>query len=273
MKHQIDPVFIAHVADVLGETHKGLSGSEITKKCRAYALRYDVQIPYPTTVSDAPNKRTALRENLQAFSGNEQFQIIKELCEDPDTSLEQDERVRKLKIQLITKYAGFRPEGEASDLNETLVEETQHWLKGEAWFNIHITVPKGSEERLTMATYSYLVQLVEAILNSKTRLFRFVFSCHVRLEQDFTSGALFLRMNAVEARRLLGKNPQEAVDTVERRLRSGPFEEDGGERPKIEQGAHELIPTASHDRRGTPFVLVAVAERAQGLQIKGIREP
>lgn len=130
MTDKIDPVFVSHAADVLGDTRRGLTGSEIAKKLRAYALRYEVNIPYPSTPNDAPNKRTMLNENLTAFSGWQQYEIIKDLCEDSrfSTFLGNDfEAVRELKLMLVTRYPQFRG-SDVTGINEALVEETRHWL-------------------------------------------------------------------------------------------------------------------------------------------------
>lgn len=79
----IPATFINYSADILGSTTQGLSGSKIAEFCAAYAIDFNVTIPYseyPFPVELA-NKRTALRENLKAFSPEQQFRVIKELCE------------------------------------------------------------------------------------------------------------------------------------------------------------------------------------------------
>lgn len=79
----IPATFINFAADTLGSTAQGLSGSKIAEFCSAYAIDFNVIIPFPEYPfpTELPNKRTALRENLKAFSPEQQFQVIKELCE------------------------------------------------------------------------------------------------------------------------------------------------------------------------------------------------
>jgi len=120
--------FINFAAEILGDTNTGLSGSQIAQYCSAYAIDFDVEIPYPEYPfpKQLPNKRTALRENLKAFSPYQQFKIIKELCE-----LEQfkhNTKVRDLKIKLITRYGHLSDGNNTDEINEPLIEETKHWL-------------------------------------------------------------------------------------------------------------------------------------------------
>ena len=77
--------FITYASDVLGETNTGLSGSKIAEYSTAYAVKFDVNIPYNNYPfpDSAPNKRTALRKNIMAFNDEQQFFIIKELCDLP----------------------------------------------------------------------------------------------------------------------------------------------------------------------------------------------
>jgi len=121
-------IFINFAAEVLGDTNTGLSGSQIAKYCSAYAIDFDIEIPYPEYPfpKRLPNKRTALRENLKAFSPDQQFKIIKELCE-----LEQfknNTKVKDLKIKLITRYGHLSGSNNTEEINEPLIEETKHWL-------------------------------------------------------------------------------------------------------------------------------------------------
>jgi hypothetical protein len=89
---RLPPTFIAHAADVLGATTGGLSGSQIVSLMRAYAMEYGVEIPYGVSMVGAPNKRTALLENLLEFGAVQQHRIIRELCD---------------------RVGGFRPESTA----------------------------------------------------------------------------------------------------------------------------------------------------------------
>lgn len=125
----IPATFINLAADILGSTAQGLSGSKIAEFCSAYAIDFDVTIPYSEYPfpSELPNKRTALRENLKAFSSEQQFKIIKELCE-----LEQfkdNNDAKDLKIKLVTRYGKLNSGDSSKEINEALIQETQHWLQ------------------------------------------------------------------------------------------------------------------------------------------------
>jgi hypothetical protein len=125
--HSIPSAFITHVANVLGETQGGLSGSEIVRYFTDYAVDFNVDIPHAQYPFDAPNKRTALKENLSGFSPQHQYKIIKELCD-----LERfkgNQNVKDLKIKLVSRYAHFSESDDESDINESLIEETRHWLQ------------------------------------------------------------------------------------------------------------------------------------------------
>lgn len=120
---KLDNTFIAYASDVLAETNSGLSGTKIVEYCNAYAIDYNKIIPYNSYPFDAPNKRTALRENLNAFEAAEQFRIIKELCELP--GLSRLEKVNELRLKLFTRYGNLATE----KISETeLVQKTKHWL-------------------------------------------------------------------------------------------------------------------------------------------------
>lgn len=120
--------FINYAADILGETQTGLSGSKIAEYCSAYAIDYDVQIPYSEYPfpQNVPNKRTALRKNLLAFTPEQQFKIIKELCE--LEQFKENRNVKDLKIKLISRYGRLATDERTEKINEPLIEETKHWL-------------------------------------------------------------------------------------------------------------------------------------------------
>lgn len=124
----IPNIFIQNVSEVLGNTSDGLTTSQIVTLCSAYAIDFNVDIPYTSLPlpqdGSVPNKRTALRKNLERFTPEQQFKIIKELCE-----LEQfagNTKVKDLKLKLITRYGHLNADSDV--INEILIDETKHWL-------------------------------------------------------------------------------------------------------------------------------------------------
>ena len=101
-EEKIPATFIQYAADILADTNSGLSGSNIVRATAAYAVEYDVGIPHASYPFDAPNKRTALFENLMAFSGPQQYRIIKELCDHPSFPLGPNQKRKELKIRVVT---------------------------------------------------------------------------------------------------------------------------------------------------------------------------
>jgi len=126
---KLDPAFLSHAAGVLAETNSGLSAMVILQEMVGYAMRYDVRIRYTEMPPNPINKRTLLLENLKPFSGQQQYAIIRELCDHSSFLMGKRNSAReKLKIMLTTRCAEFAPEGEPTEINETLVEEVKHWL-------------------------------------------------------------------------------------------------------------------------------------------------
>ena len=126
---KIPATFVQYATDILADTNKGLSGSNIVRATAAYAVEYDVLVPHATYPFEAPNKRTALYDNLMAFSGSQQYRIIKELCDHSFFPLTPSRERKELKIRLVTRYSNLDPRDTPSEVNETLIEETKHWLE------------------------------------------------------------------------------------------------------------------------------------------------
>jgi hypothetical protein len=125
---KLSALFVNHAADILAETNSGLSGNEIVRALSAYAIDFNVDIPHPTYPFQAPNKRTALSENLMAFSEEQRYRIIRDLCDHSSTKLRNAAAGRKLKLTLMTRYGHLDTEGLGSEVNEELIEQTRHWL-------------------------------------------------------------------------------------------------------------------------------------------------
>ncbi len=73
------------------------------------------------------NKRTALLENLRPFSSSQQFQIISELCKEPDLLKKNKEAIQQLRTKLISEYAHLADSALNSELDIRVVEMTRHF--------------------------------------------------------------------------------------------------------------------------------------------------
>lgn len=121
-------LFVKHAADTLADTDRGLSGSQIVHELGAYAVEFGVDIPHPIYPFDAPNKRTALYDNLMAFPEKQQYRIIRDLCDHSSVQERCPGEARKLKLQLVTRYSHLDDGNLEGDINEDLVEQTRSWL-------------------------------------------------------------------------------------------------------------------------------------------------
>lgn len=124
----IPTAFINHACEIIAETDSGISGPKIVEYLSAYAVDFNVDIPYasypfPNTI---PNKRTALRKNLQAFSPEQQVQILNDLCQLPHFS--ENEAAKNLRYQLTSRYGHLLENLEQGNIEKELIEQTKHWL-------------------------------------------------------------------------------------------------------------------------------------------------
>jgi hypothetical protein len=131
MVDKITMAFLQHASKVLTDgTLSGLgalSGGQVVELTSAYAVDFGVDIKWATTPLTAPNKRSALLDNLVAFQPKQQYQIVRELCDRVDTAGEQA-NVVKLKAQLFTQFAACADQDQLTDMHRTLLIETRHWL-------------------------------------------------------------------------------------------------------------------------------------------------
>lgn len=128
LETKIPATFIRYAADILADTVDGLSGANIIKVTGDFAVDYDVDLPHPSYPFQAGNKRTALYENLMAFSPSQQYQIIKDLCDHPSFSTDISVNRRELKLRLISRYGHLSHRTSPSAIDENLVIDTRHWL-------------------------------------------------------------------------------------------------------------------------------------------------
>lgn len=129
MNGKMTDAFITQAAETLGDTDNGLTGSEICKCTAAYAIDYDIEIPFTAPplkdkAGQSVNKRTALRENFKCFSDNALYIIIRDLC--ALEKFKNNDDVQALKLKLFKNYRHLAPPVE--DFEPEMVEETSHWL-------------------------------------------------------------------------------------------------------------------------------------------------
>lgn len=127
-RQPLSALFVNHASNVLADTNNGLTGTEIVKMVGAFAIDFNVTIPHSSTPLSAPNKRTALSENLMAFSESQRYSIIRHLCDYLSTAQRNADAVRKLKLMLMTRYGYFDAERLGNEVNEDLLVQTRHWL-------------------------------------------------------------------------------------------------------------------------------------------------
>lgn len=130
MTDEMSPTFVSYAADILADTDRGLSGPQFVKVTAAYAVQWDVAIPHPRYPfgTNVPNKRTALYENLMAFSPAQRYRIIRELCDHPSLRGRDLQAAESLKVTLVARYGHLADEALGSELDKALVERTQHFL-------------------------------------------------------------------------------------------------------------------------------------------------
>jgi len=125
---EISQTFLSYLTDELADTNTGLSGSQIVRITLGYAQQYGVELPHPRYPFDAPNKRTALFENLSQFSGPQQYRILTELIDHPSFSDEKRQQLAQLKLRLVSDYGHLSDATEPQSISDEVAESTRHWL-------------------------------------------------------------------------------------------------------------------------------------------------
>jgi tetratricopeptide (TPR) repeat protein len=125
MHDRIPTAFISFAATEL--TNNGLSGPKLVEITSAYAADFGVDIPHARYPFDAPNKRTALLDNLLMFSPKQQYQIIRELCDRLNANGDIAQLVT-LKTKLFREYRDFADQDNLTAIHETQIIEARHWL-------------------------------------------------------------------------------------------------------------------------------------------------
>lgn len=119
---------VTNAASILASTNFGLTGPQIVEVCSAYASDWNVELPhqrYPFA-NIVPNKRTALSDNVMAFSEAQRYTILRNLC-DHDSCAGRDD-VKQLKLRLIARFGHLAGEDLGTEVDQELIERTKHWL-------------------------------------------------------------------------------------------------------------------------------------------------
>jgi hypothetical protein len=186
----IPDMFLTHASDILGDTDQGLSGNNIVRAFVSYAFDLNVTIPHASYPFDAPNKRTALLENLRAFEAKDQYRIIKELCEHPKLPQPVSDSINNIKIQLIARYGSQFSIVSSETLNATLVDEAKHWLAG---FPDSLKLYESSLMKFSNGIFER--NLLDDLRLSMELLLRVIFSNGKSLENQISEIGTFISNN------------------------------------------------------------------------------
>lgn len=119
--------FIDYASDILGDTDFGISTMQIISICNRFATEYNVNIPhtkiYKGCSQTFSNKRTALKENLQKFSEQQAFEIIKHICELRKYS--ELKEFKEVKIKLYTNFLQYVDKINDNELSEDIIENRE----------------------------------------------------------------------------------------------------------------------------------------------------
>ena len=128
MEEAIPATFLNYAVGILADTDHGLTGSKIITHTSAFAIDHNIELPHSDYPFDAPNKRTALRDNLLVFRPSVQYQILKHLCDLPEFL--NKAAIKDLRIKLVSRFGPIFEPDTAEQVSEPLVAETKHWLEG-----------------------------------------------------------------------------------------------------------------------------------------------
>lgn len=185
----IPRTFLTHTSNILGDTDKGLTGGEITQLFSAYSIDYNVDnLPHGEIPWGAPNKRTAILENLAVFSPEQQYEIIRELCS--HSKLTNNSDAQNLKIQLIARYGKEFGQNSSLTLNQSLVEEVKSFL---------VDYPKSEQIYLSALTKFdndiFERNLVDDLRLSLELLLKDIFQNNKSLENQISEIGVFISKN------------------------------------------------------------------------------
>ncbi|HCT3333768.1 TPA: hypothetical protein OTT46_000800 [Enterococcus faecalis] len=109
-----------------GTLNEVYSGTEIATLFAEYGAEFNSSVPFISTpFPNFTSKATAIQNNLQSFTEEQQFKIIKELCESVLAQNPANKDVAKI-LKLLLKNYGSVYSNEKIDRN--IINETNTWL-------------------------------------------------------------------------------------------------------------------------------------------------
>lgn len=109
-----------------GTLNEVYSGTEIATLFAEYGAEFNASVPFISTpFPNFTSKATAIQNNLQSFTEEQQFKIIKELCESVLAQNPANKDVAKI-LKLLLKNYGSVYSNDKIDRN--IINETNTWL-------------------------------------------------------------------------------------------------------------------------------------------------
>ena len=109
-----------------GTLNEVYSGTEIATLFAEYGAEFNSSVPFISTpFPNFTSKATAIQNNLQSFTEEQQFKIIKELCESVHAQNPANKDVAKI-LKLLLKNYGSVYSNDKIDRN--IINETNTWL-------------------------------------------------------------------------------------------------------------------------------------------------
>jgi hypothetical protein len=128
MKNKIDDDFLRYACDWFGDTKNGLTGTEILKYCRAYSVKYGIDLAYNSmhlSVTGGKNKSTVFFENIREFDGKQQFEMLLALCQ--HGKFQNDLKTTEIHSRLIQSYNTLAADP-SELLDKQIITETKQLL-------------------------------------------------------------------------------------------------------------------------------------------------
>lgn len=109
-----------------GTLNEVYSGTEIATLFAEYGAEFNSSVPFISTpFPNFTSKATAIQNNLQSFTEEQQFKIIKELCESVLAQNPANKDVAKILKLLLKKYGSVYSNDK---IDRNIINETNTWL-------------------------------------------------------------------------------------------------------------------------------------------------